>query len=82
MLGREIGSIVSEAVGNFFLVIVLTASAVLLGLVKEWCEKIKCSGEILFFVGFLENTAMIFDGILFVSTCAILTWKRIKKLSK
>ena len=82
LFGREIGSIVNEAIGNFFLVIVFTVVAVLLGLLREWCEKLKCSEEILFFVRFLEFTSMIFDGILFLATCFILTWKRIKKLSK
>jgi hypothetical protein len=81
-LGREIGSLVSEAISNFVLVVVLTVLAVLLGLLKEWCAKIGSSGEILFFVGFLEYTDMICDGALFAITCLMLTWKWIKKLSK
>jgi hypothetical protein len=81
-LGREIGSIVNEAICNFFWVIVLTVLAVLFGLIRQWCEKMKFPDEVLFFVRFLEYASMGSDGILFVATCAILTWKRIKKLTK
>jgi hypothetical protein len=82
LLGRDIGSVVHEAICNFFWVIVLTVLAVLLGWVRQWCEKVKCSNEVLLFVRFLEDADMIFGGALFVATCAILLWKRIKKLTK
>jgi hypothetical protein len=82
ILGREVSGIVRESFSNFILVVILTASAIGLSEIKHLCQKANCDPEIIFFVSLLEYTAMITDAGLFLCTCVILTWKRIKRLSK
>lgn len=82
ILGREVSGIIWESFSNFILVVILTASAIGLSEIKHLCQKTNCDPEVIFFVSLLEYTAMITDAGLFASTCVILTWKRIKRLSK